>query len=381
MTQVRWAGCAGGPTLIRMDVLLAHGTGNDFVVVPDLADDLEVSAALARALCDRRTGVGADGVIRLGAPPMDQPGTQVFMDHRNADGTLAEMCGNGVRVVAKLVVDLALVAPTDGVVVVATRAGPRPVRLVARDEAGHVTDVAVDMGVPAFDPATVPFVADADAAADAAADDPAAADAAETARAGAAAVDAGHDALHWVDAGDAPIGPEVVWGLVEAAGQVSPAELQRPAVPVRVVSMGNPHGVLVVPDVATAPVTTLGPWLERHARFPEKANIGFAAVRARDHLDLRVWERGVGETHACGTGACAAVVSLQRAGLLDAEVAVDLPGGRLTIAHDAGGSVTMTGPATLVGQVRLDPSWLAAHDIGPDGRARRPTAPVAARPA
>jgi diaminopimelate epimerase len=304
-----------------MDITLAHGTGNDFVVIADLDDTVELSDRLARALCDRRRGPGGDGVLRLGAPPAEAADAHVFMDHRNADGTLAEMCGNGVRVVAKLVVDGGLVTPDDDVIRIATRSGVKAVRIVDRHEDGTVHHVEVAMGVPAVRPDEVPFRAED-------ADRP----------------------THRVDVRGVP-------------GSVAPG-VDGDHLDVAVVSMGNPHGVLVVDDVATAPVTTLGPWLATHERFPQGANIGFAAVRSRAAIDLRVWERGVGETKACGTGACAAVVALQRLGSLDPEVAVHLPGGTLMIEHTAPGSVTMTGPATTIATGTLDRRWLQAANRG-----------------
>lgn len=287
-----------------MEFTLAHGTANDFVLLEDLDDQLELPASLVRALADRRRGLGADGVIRIGPGGDD---ADVVMDYRNADGSIVEMCGNGVRVVAKHVLDHALITPGEpDVVRVGTPSGVKPVRVVARHPDGRVATVAVDMGPPILDPARVPF----------ATDDP--------------------DALrHHLDVdGD--------------------------AVTLSVVSMGNPHGVTVVDDVDAAPVRTLGPRLERDGRFPEGANISFVEVVGRDRVRLRVWERGVGETAACGTGACASVVALQRLGLADAAVAVDLPGGRLEIGHDGRGSVTMTGPAVEVARGRLDDAWLAA---------------------
>ncbi len=299
-----------------MDAIKAHGTANDFVVIADLEDSFELSADLARALTDRRTGVGGDGAIRLGAPPADQPDAQVFMDHRNADGSHAEMCGNGVRVVAKLAVDHGLVAPQPGpdgdTLRVATRGGTKPV-VLHRGPDGAVAEVTVDMGPPVLDPVQVPF--------DLAGGDPGA----------------------------------VVHTVVVDGRDVE----------LSVVSMGNPHGVLLVDDVATAPVATLGPALETHPRFPAKANVGFAQVLDPGAIRLRVWERGVGETAACGTGACAAVVALQRRGMLDDRVAVHLPGGTLTIAHPTGtlDTVTMRGPATEVARVQLDPHWLAVAGV------------------
>ncbi|MEX1163067.1 MAG: diaminopimelate epimerase [Nitriliruptor sp.] len=294
-----------------MDVIKAHGTGNDFVVLLDVDDRLEVPVALVRALTDRRLGVGGDGVIRLGAPPVDQPDADVFMDYRNADGTTAEMCGNGVRVTAKLAVDHGLVTPHDGEVVrVATRAGTKPV-VVHLGVDGRVEQVSVDMGPPILTPADVPFTTDR---------------------------------------------PDLLVHDLDVDGTV---------LPVSVVSMGNPHAVTLVDDVSTAPVTTIGPLVEVHPRFPAKVNVGFAEVVDRSTIRLRVWERGVGETAACGTGACAAVVALQRLDRVDDRVEVHLPGGVLEITHTDGGTVTMRGPATEVATVHLTDDWLAAADGTP----------------
>ncbi len=289
-----------------MDVIKAHGTGNDFVVLPDVDDRLEVSADLVRALTDRHAGIGGDGVIRLGGPPADQPDADVFMDYRNADGGVVQMCGNGIRVTAKLAVDHGLVSVRDGDVVrVATRSGTKPV-VVHRGADGAVGEVTVDMGPPVLTPAEVPFVTDH------------------------------QDALrHDLD----------------VAGEV---------VTISVVSMGNPHAVTVVDDVDAAPVTTLGPAIEHHRRFPEGVNAGFVEVLDRGTVRLRVWERGVGETQACGSGACAAVVALQRLGLVDGTVTVHVRGGTLTITHEDGGPVTMRGPATEVASVHLTDDWLTA---------------------
>jgi diaminopimelate epimerase len=291
-----------------MEFTKAHGTANDFVVLADLDDRIELSDVLVRALTDRRRGIGGDGVIRIGPGGDD---AEVFMDYRNADGSIGEMCGNGVRVVAKHVVDHELVTlASDGTVRVATRAGVKPVRIAARHADGTVASVTVDMGSPRLAPADVPFVTD----------DP--------------------DALrHPVAIGDE---------LVQLG----------------VVSMGNPHGVLLVDDVDTAPVTTLGPRLEHDGRFPQGANIGFAQPLDASAIRLRVWERGVGETAACGTGACAAVVALQRLALVGDEVAVRLPGGTLTVHHTAGGTVLMTGPAVEVAGGVVDTAWFEAAGRG-----------------
>ena len=290
-----------------MEFTKAHGTANDFVVVVDLEDQIELSAVLVRALADRRRGVGADGVIRITA---GVPGADVGMDYRNADGSVVETCGNGLRVVAKHVVDHGLVRPTDdGGLTIATRAGVAPVE-VRRGADGRVAQVTVEMGVPVLDPAELPF---------------------ET------------------DEPDAPTHRiEVDGGSVEVA----------------VVSMGNPHAVTVVDDVSSAPVAVLGPRVETHPRFPAKANVGFAEVVDAATVRLRVWERGVGETAACGSGACAAVVALQRLGQVGDEVDVQLPGGTLAVRYTAGGSVIMTGPAVEVYHGVLDEAWIEAARNG-----------------
>jgi diaminopimelate epimerase len=291
-----------------MEFTKAHGTSNDFVVLTDLDDSLELSDTVVRALADRRRGIGADGVIRIGG---GRDGAHAFMDYRNADGSVVEMCGNGVRVVAKLVVDHGLVSPdADGTLRIGTRAGIKPVQVVERHPDGLVATVAVDMGPPDFDPTRVPFEAD---------------------------------------------DPDTVQHQMIVDGGL---------LTMSVVSMGNPHGVVTVDDVGVAPVTTVGPRMATDPRFPQGANIGFAQIVDRSTIQLRVWERGVGETAACGTGACAAVVTLQRAAALDAEVAVHLPGGTLTVHHDPGGTVTMTGPAVEVGRGVLDAAWLAAAERG-----------------
>ncbi|MEY3019885.1 MAG: hypothetical protein RLZZ272_869 [Actinomycetota bacterium] len=293
-----------------MEFTLAHGTGNDFVVVVDLDGRRPVGPALARALCDRRTGLGADGVLRI-APGGAR--ADVTMDHTNADGSSSAMCGNGVRVVAKHVVDHGLVAAIDDTVRIATPSGVREV-VVHRGTDGRVEAATVDMGPARTEPGAIPFVtADVDRA------------------------------IHAVD-------------------------LDGATVDVSVVSMGNPHAVTLVDDIADAAVGRIGSALETHERFPDRANIGFAEVVDRSRLRLRVWERGVGETSACGTGACAAAVATARLGLVDlgpaATVTVDLPGGTLTIGRRADGHLTLTGPAVEVAHGTLDAAWLAAIEAG-----------------
>lgn len=287
-----------------MEVLKAHGTGNDFVVVVDLRDHLELSEGLVRALCDRRTGLGADGVIRIGAP---HSGGHVFMDYRNADGSIVEMCGNGVRVVAKVVLDANLVGMPSRVLDVDTRDGIKSV-IVTRDDHGRVALATVDMGPPRMDAADIPVEVD----------DP--------------------------DAFTLDIAPDVTFAAV---------------------SMGNPHAITRVDDVATAPVTTLGPQVERHPAFPNGTNVEFAHATARDRIELRVWERGVGETRACGTGACATLVAMQAAGLVDDQATIVLPGGELLVRHrpDERPGVLLTGPAEVVARASIEPAWLAIRGL------------------
>ncbi len=296
-----------------MEFTKAHGTGNDFVVFDDLEDRLELSADFVRAVTDRRSGVGGDGVLRIGGP---QRGAPVFMDYRNADGSVVEMCGNGVRVVAKHVVDRGTVIPDQhGIVSVATRAGVKSV-LVHRSPDGLVDSATVDMGPAVTEPDAVPFVTS------------------------------------------------------DARALVHTIDVEGREVDLSVVSMGNPHAVLRVDDVDDAPVHELGPLVERHERFPRKANVGFVEVVDDSLIRLRVWERGVGETASCGTGACAAVVALQRLGHLDVDVDVEVLGGRLRVQRESGGPVYMSGNAVEVFRGTLDASWLqraGAPAVAPAG--------------
>ncbi|NBC95010.1 MAG: diaminopimelate epimerase [Deinococcus-Thermus bacterium] len=260
-----------------------HGLGNDFVVIDGVQARVELAADEVRRVADRRTGVGCDQVLVI-EPARDGAdfGYRIF----NADGGEVEQCGNGARCVARFVREHGL--STADEVRFATRGGTIRTRQLADGR------VAVDMGVPRFDPASIPFVAD----------------------------------------GEADRYELDVDGRVWRLGAVS---------------MGNPHAVLMVDDVEQAPVTTLGPAIEHHPRFPQRANVGFVQAGDRRHIRLRVWERGVGETMACGTGACAAVAVGRRQGLLDESVTVDLAGGALVIDWAGGDNpLWMTGPATTV---------------------------------
>jgi diaminopimelate epimerase len=275
-----------------MRFVKAHGAGNDFVLLPDLDDRLTLTAGMVRALCARHTGIGADGAIRV-APARPGTAADVFMDYRNADGSVAEMCGNGIRCVAKYVVDRGIVS--GDAVRVDSRGGVRPVTVTARDGAGLVSAVRVDMGAPVVQDVDLPLAIDGE------------------------------------------------------------------KVRITTLSMGNPHAVVVVDDVDTAPVAVLGPRLERHPRFPGGTNVEFIAVPARDQVVGRIWERGVGETLASGTGGSAMAAAAQALGLADRQVTVGLPGGDLRIERDAA-TLWVTGPAVEVGGGSIDERWL--EEIG-----------------
>jgi len=281
---------------MRLSFTKMHGLGNDFIVF-DAAEPSQVPSAHAlRRLADRRTGIGFDQALVL--QPPRAAGTDVYYRIFNADGSEVEQCGNGARCIARLV---------------ASRAGRRD-RSITMDSPGGLVDarlradglVSVAMGVPNFDPRSLPFTTDAAAA-----------------------------SYHV----DLPAGP-VEFGAV---------------------SIGNPHAVIRVRSVRDAPVDTVGPAMENHPRFPRRVNVGFVEIVAPDHVRLRVFERGVGETRACGTGACAAVAVGRRHGPLAEEVRVDLPGGRLIVQWPGPGeAIWLTGPAETAfeGQV----------DIGDEGR-------------
>ncbi|MFK7892956.1 MAG: diaminopimelate epimerase [Granulosicoccus sp.] len=261
-----------------------HGLGNDFMVIDDLEESLQLDAQRIRALADRHTGVGFDQLLIVKKPSE----SDVEFDYRifNADGGEVEHCGNGARCFARFVVDKGL---TDSQVIpVNTRQGRITLKL---QNDGNVT---VAMGVPEFDPALVPFV---------------------------------------------------------AREQADTYELEVDAriYHVGAASIGNPHVLLQVSDLQSAEVETLGPLIERHARFPNRVNVGFMQVFNRQHIGLRVYERGVGETRACGSGACAAVAIAHRQGVLDKTAVVSLPGGDLQINWtNSTAAIEMTGPCSTV---------------------------------
>ncbi|GAA0517566.1 diaminopimelate epimerase [Pigmentiphaga sp. GD03639] len=277
-----------------------HGAGNDFVVLDGVRQDIRLTPERARKLAHRQFGIGADQILLVERP------TRSDADFRyrifNADGGEVEHCGNGARCFVRFVHEQGL---TDR----------NPVRaeictgIIVLNEQDD-GEVSVDMGRTSFDPAAVPF-------------DP---------------------------AGLTPRreGADDVWPLDVSA----PGEAER-IVWVSAVGISNPHAVQVVDDVDAAPVASVGPRVESHPRFPRRVNAGFMQVVGRHDIRLRVYERGAGETLACGTGACAAVAAGIRRGLLESPVRVQTRGGVLTIAWD-GEQLLMTGPAVTVFEGTVD---------------------------
>ena len=267
-----------------------HGLGNDFMVF-EAPPDGDPTPAQLRALAERHTGIGFDQALMLA--PARRPDARVFYRVFNADGVEVEQCGNGARCIAALL---------------HRRGQAAGERIFEMDSPGGIVRaqvhspewVSIDMGVPNFDPRSLPFDAPS----------------------------------------QAPSYP------LEAGGET---------VEIGAVSLGNPHAVLRVAQVDGAPVARLGPAIEGHARFPRRVNVGFMQILDRGAIRLRVYERGVGETLACGTGACAAVAVGRRGGLLDSEVRVEVRGGELRV-NWAGGeqSLWLTGPAQVSFEGHVD---------------------------
>ncbi|EJE50866.1 diaminopimelate epimerase [Acidovorax sp. CF316] len=279
-----------------------QGAGNDFVVLDETRARLNLTAGQYRYLADRHFGVGADQILTVRPSPAEGIDFEYLI--HNADGGEVGQCGNGSRCFARYVRDKGL---TDkDTIRVQTLSGVLSPQLNAD---GRVT---VDMGVPVLEEPRVPFDATA------------------------------------------------LTPTAQGKGRTWPLSFDVQGipvtVPVAVVSMGNPHAVQLVDSVDTAPVGLWGPLIESHARFPERVNAGFMQIVDRGHVRLRVFERGTGETLACGSGACAAVAAGIRLGLLDQEVHVDMHGGRLTIAWSGqdSDSLFMTGPATTVFEGQID---------------------------
>lgn len=271
-----------------------HGLGNDFMVVDLVTQHAYLTPMQIRQLADRNFGVGFDQLLLVEVPT--QPDVDFKYRIFNSDGSEVENCGNGARCFARFVYEQKLIGHR--VIKVETANGIMQLELTPEN------DVIVNMGPPILTPSDVPFTPESN--------------------------DKSQAASYKIDVKE--------HGTVELGA----------------VSMGNPHGVMVVDDIETAPVETLGPLIEAHSSFPQKVNAGFMQIINRNHIKLRVYERGVGETKACGTGACGAVVSGQLRGLLDNTVQVDLPGGSLTIEWDGKNDVIMTGPTSNVFEGRVN---------------------------
>jgi diaminopimelate epimerase len=268
-----------------------HGLGNDFVVIDAVTQNVRVSAAMARRLADRKTGIGCDQVLVV------EPPSEVDIDFNyrifNSDGAEVEQCGNGARCLARFVHDRRLT-------------GKNPIRVktanrVIELEMGDKNLVSVDMDIPELEPAKIPF-------------------------------EAAEKALLY------------------------PIDVDGQSYQVAAVSMGNPHAVLRVDDIDSAPVAELGAKIESHQRFPNRVNVGFMQIVNRNEIKLRVFERGVGETEACGSGACAAAVAALQQGLVDSPVTMQLTRGSLKIDWQGEGQgLIMTGPAATVfhGRIRI----------------------------
>ena len=268
-----------------------HGLGNDFVVLDATRAPIALTREQFKFIADRHFGIGCDQILMV--EPPREPGTDFYYRIINADGGEVEQCGNGARCFVRFVHDAGLSDKTE--IRVGTLAGIIGPKLEAD---GRVT---VNMGVPEFEPARIPF--------------------------------------------EAPR-RELTYPLEVAGGSVE----------ISAVSMGNPHAVQVVADVDVAPVLEQGPSIENHPRFPQRVNAGYMQILDRTHVRLRVYERGAGETLACGTGACAAVVAGIQRGLLDDNVTVATRGGALGISWQGEGRpVMMTGPAVSVftGEIEL----------------------------
>ena len=289
----------------RIAFLKGHGTENDFVIVPDPENAIDLSPSAVVALCDRRAGIGGDGllhVVRSAAHPEARgmaAEAEWFMDYRNGDGSVAEMCGNGIRVFARYLQHAGLV--TEGDLAIATRGGVKSVHIAKAGPEGDsgAGDITVGMG-----PARLP----------------------------------------------------------EGEVTVRVGERSWPALNV---NMGNPHAVAFVDDLAHAGDLNSPPPFSPASAYPDGVNVEFVVDRGPGHVALRVHERGAGETRSCGTGACAVAVAAARRDGADPAVTgtpatylVDVPGGRLVITERPDGEIEMTGPAVIVATGEIDSEWL-----------------------
>lgn len=271
-----------------------HGLGNDFIIIEDLSLDVSLTAAQIAEMCRRRFGIGADGLILVRPSEL----ADFEMAYFNADGSIGEMCGNGIRCMAKYIADKSL-SDLD-TLNIETGAGTKTVSLIK--EHGTVTAARVDMGEPVFTPGLVPVLTEKE---------------------------------EFID---------------------EPIEVEDKILIATAVSMGNPHCVIFVEAIDAIPVAKVGAYIENIDLFPRKTNVEFVEVIDESEVMVHVWERGVGQTLACGTGACAVVAAGVKTGLLGRDVTVRLEGGDLRVEWLEGGPMMMTGPAEKVfeGTIRID---------------------------
>lgn len=297
---------------MELEFVKLHGLGNDFVFVDDFSREIELSKEQVALLCDRHFGIGGDGVILV--RPSERSECAAYMHYINSDGTLAQMCGNGVRCFAKYLVDRGFVPATDGQFVADTLAGPKPISFEVDDDE-KMTKATVDMGHPILEPQSVPVALSANATSDA--------------------------GVPFVSNSDI----DSPWGAFSFT----------------CVSMGNPHAITFIDDFNSLPdelfadpadkqlstlnLSKVGAYFESHETFPEKTNVEFAHIAADGVIEMRVFERGCGETLACGTGACATNVAAALTGRASRENDLVLRGGTLHILWDENDHVMMTGPA------------------------------------
>ena len=263
-----------------------HGLGNDFVMVDGFSESVPNAQEIAPEICDRRTGIGADGLIVI----MPSEKADFKMHYINSDGSLAEMCGNGIRCLSKYVYEHGLTESTD--FVVETLAGLNRQALTV--ENGTVVEISVDMGKPYFLRSEIPMLGDEGKVVD------------------------------------------------------EPLEVDGEEYRITALSTGNPHAVMFVDDVDKAPLTELGPKVERHSAFPNRTNVEFVQVLDRGNVRMRIWERGCGETLASGSGSSASAVASIVNGFADEDVNVHVRLGILRISWAEGGSIIMKGPAAEV---------------------------------
>lgn len=270
-----------------------HGTGNDYVYVNAVSENIDDGSDLAKILSNRNYGIGSDGLILI----KSSDEADFYMDMYNSDGSKGKMCGNGIRCVGKYVYDKGLTNKEN--IKIETGSGIKDLKLHIED--GKVTSVTVDMGQVITNPKDIPVISDED---------------------------------------------EIIDMPIEVGGSIYN---------ITCVGFGNPHAVVFVDDTQDVKVEEIGPLFEHHEIFPDRVNTEFVTVVSKDRIDMRVWERGSGETMACGTGACASAYASIRNGKTDNKVTVSLLGGELIIEYDESlNKIYMTGPAVTVFEGEID---------------------------